>query len=73
MKLTHAALLGLLLVAGSTGAKANPYDDHVRILHHLCDAGDRRACVKFGIEIGRHQERVADWRAHHPDWFEYER
>ena len=73
MKLTHAALLGLVLVAGSSVAKADPYDDHMRVLHHRCDMGDRRACVQFGIEIGHHQDRVDEWRAHHPDWFEYER
>ena len=41
--------------------------------HQLCDRGDRRACIKFGILIGRNQQRMADWRRAHADWFWWER
>jgi hypothetical protein len=40
--------------------------------HQLCDKGDRRACIKFGILIGRNQQRNADWRRAHADWFWWE-
>ena len=30
------------------------------------------ACVRFGILIGQHRERVAQWRRSHPDFFSYE-
>jgi len=41
--------------------------------HQLCDRGDRRACIKFGILIGRNQQRNADWRRAHAEWFWWER
>jgi hypothetical protein len=37
--------------------------------HQLCDKGDRRACVRFGILIGENRERHAEWRRMHPEWW----
>jgi len=41
--------------------------------HQLCDRGDRKACVRFGMILGRQQERHAEWRHVHPEWFWWER
>lgn len=41
--------------------------------HQLCDKGDRRACVRFGILIGQNQQRHADWRRAHADWWWWEK
>jgi hypothetical protein len=41
--------------------------------HQLCEKGDRRACVRFGILIGQNQQRHADWRRAHADWWWWER
>ena len=41
--------------------------------HQLCDKGDRRACVRFGILIGQNEERHAEWRRLHPEWWWWER
>jgi hypothetical protein len=41
--------------------------------HQLCDKGDRRACVRFGILIGENRQRHADWRRLHADWWWWER
>ena len=41
--------------------------------HQMCDKGDRKACVRFGIMIGQNQQRHADWRKQHAEWFWYER
>ena len=41
--------------------------------HQLCEKGDRKACVRFGILIGRNEQRGADWRRAHADWFWFER
>src|SRR3984885_3204800 len=30
--------------------------------HQLCDKGDRKACVRFGILIGKNEQRHAGWR-----------
>jgi hypothetical protein len=51
---------------------ASPYDDEAFSLKEACDGGSRRACIRFGIMIGKHQERVATWRRMHPDFFSYE-
>jgi hypothetical protein len=42
-------------------------------LHQLCNQGDRRACVRFGILIGENRQRHPDWRRVHADWFWWER
>ncbi len=49
----------------------DPFEDRLSNLHADCDAGDRHACIRFGILIGQHQERVADWHRSHPDYFNY--
>jgi len=41
--------------------------------HQLCQKGDRRACIRFGILIGRNEQRHADWRRLHADWWWWER
>jgi hypothetical protein len=41
--------------------------------HQLCEKGDRKACVRFGILIGRNEQRGADWHRAHADWFWFER
>ena len=41
--------------------------------HQLCEKGDRKACIRFGILIGRNQQRHADWRRAHADWWWWER
>jgi len=41
-------------------------------LHQLCDRGDRHACVRFGFMLGQAQERHAEWRRMHPDWWAWE-
>jgi hypothetical protein len=51
---------------------ASPYDDEIYNLKEACDSGSRRSCIRFGIMIGKHQERVATWRRTHPDFFSYE-
>lgn len=51
---------------------AYDYDDQAFRLHDACDDGDRRSCVRFGILIGQHRERQAEWRRTHPDFFDWE-
>jgi len=42
--------------------------------HQLCQKGDRKACIRFGILIGRNEQRYADWRrAARADWWWWER
>lgn len=41
-------------------------------LHQLCDKGDRKACVRFGMMLGEAKERHADWRRAHAEWWWWE-
>jgi hypothetical protein len=41
--------------------------------HQFCDKSDRRACVRFGILIGQNEQRHADWRRTHADWWWWEK
>lgn len=67
------AALGLLVVVSASAARAQEFDHRLGELHYACEAGNRGACVKFGILLGRHQEHEAEWRHNHPEWYWYER
>jgi hypothetical protein len=41
--------------------------------HQLCDRGDRKACIRFGMLLGQNQERHAEWRKSHPEFWWWER
>ena len=41
--------------------------------HQLCERGDRKACIRFGIMLGENRGRHAEWRRMHADWFWWER
>jgi hypothetical protein len=66
-------------VGGSAGIVASPahaqsaMEAEIIGFHQLCDKGDRKACVRFGILIGRNEQRNADWRRAHADWYWFER
>lgn len=66
------ALALLALVATGTAARAEDFGFRLGELHHACEEGNRGACVKFGILLGRHQEHEAEWRHNHPEWYWYE-
>jgi hypothetical protein len=66
-------------VGGSTGMVASPAHAQAAVeaeilgFHQLCEKGDRKACVRFGILIGHNEQRNADWRRAHAEWFWFER
>jgi hypothetical protein len=41
--------------------------------HQLCDHGDRKACVRFGMMLGEMKEHHAEWRRSHPEFWWWER
>jgi hypothetical protein len=82
--MTLRRLMTALMIAaglgGSTAMVASPaqaqnaaVEAEIVGFHQLCEKGDRKACVRFGILIGRNEQRSADWRRAHADWFWYER
>jgi hypothetical protein len=71
-----AVVVGIsgMAAIGSAPAQAqNAVEAEMLGFHQLCDKGDRKACIRFGILIGQNQQRHADWRRAHADWFWWER
>lgn len=65
-------------IGGSAGMIASPVhaqnvEAEILGFHQLCEKGDRKACVRFGILLGRNEQRNADWRRAHAEWFWFER
>ena len=61
---------------GGGGPPPRVYDDaraEMRELRADCEDGDRRACIRFGIMIGRNWERRERWRQESPEFFMWER
>ena len=56
-----------------TPAHAQNVEAEIIGFHQLCEKGDRKACIRFGILIGRNEQRGADWRRAHTEWFWWER
>jgi hypothetical protein len=76
--LMAAAMIGLGL-SGAATMVATPVhaqdaaEAEMIGFHQLCQKGDRKACIRFGILIGRNEQRHADWRRAHADWWWWER
>ncbi|CCE11321.1 exported hypothetical protein [Bradyrhizobium sp. STM 3843] len=69
-----ALTVGLSILASLQPARAQDAMEAEMIgYHQLCQKGDRRACIRFGILIGRNEQRHADWRRAHADWWWWER
>ncbi|MBS0240157.1 MAG: hypothetical protein JSS54_18445 [Proteobacteria bacterium] len=73
--LSGFALFVAVLGSASAMARADQEAREAEILglHQLCDKGDRRACVHFGILLGENRERHEEWRKRHPEWWWWER
>ena len=69
-----AGLLAAVLAGGSLPALAQDAREAQLIgFHALCDHGDRKACVKFGMMLQQNADRHAEWRRVHPEFFFFER
>lgn len=71
-----AAVTVTIVGTGATLSTGPAYAQDVQAelmgFHQLCDRGDRKACVRFGMILDRMQERHAEWRRTHPEWFWWE-
>jgi NAD(P)H-dependent flavin oxidoreductase YrpB (nitropropane dioxygenase family) len=70
-----AIAIGISSMAGIVATPAHAQDAaeaEIIGFHQLCQKGDRRACVRFGILIGRNEQLHADWRRAHADWWWWE-
>ena len=41
-------------------------------LHRLCDDGDKRACVRFGMMFNENRAHHDEWRRAHPEFFSFQ-
>jgi hypothetical protein len=68
------ALLGVVAAGSSAVVRAQSAREAEMVgFHQLCDRGDRKACIRFGIMIGENRERHAEWRRAHPEFWWWER
>jgi hypothetical protein len=68
------SLLAIAAIASTGVVRAqSPREAEMIGFHQLCDRGDRKACVRFGIMLGENRERHADWRRAHPEFWWWER
>jgi hypothetical protein len=70
-----AIAIGISSMPGMVATSAHAQDAaeaEIVGFHQLCQKGDRRACVRFGILLGRNEQRHADWRRVHADWWWWE-
>ena len=74
--LLAASALSIAAAAGvsMSGPARAQTDRQAEILgfHQLCDHGDRKACIRFGMLLGQNMERHAEWRRAHPEWWWWE-
>jgi hypothetical protein len=67
-----AAVAATCGVIGASPVRAQEREIELRRLHHECDAGDRKACVRFGEILGEERAHRERWRREHPEWFWWE-
>jgi hypothetical protein len=65
-------IAGTSAIVSTAPARAQDVQAELLGFHQLCERGDRKACVRFGMILGRMQERHAEWRRVHPEWFWWE-
>jgi hypothetical protein len=41
-------------------------------LHQLCDKGDQKACIRFGMMLNENRGRHEEWRKSHPEFWSYQ-
>jgi len=68
-----AGMSGTAAMVASPAHAQGAIEAEIVGFHQLCQQGDRKACIRFGILIGRNEQRHADWRRAHADWWWYER
>jgi hypothetical protein len=69
---TSLVVVGGIALSASSHAQSAREAEMVGF-HQLCDRGDRKACVRFGIMIGESRERHAEWRRSHLEFWWWER
>lgn len=71
--LISAIIIGSAALFGSLPVQAQdrPTKEGER-LHQLCDKGDQKACVRFGMLLNENRGRHEEWRKSHPEFWSYQ-
>ncbi|MBV9236226.1 MAG: hypothetical protein JOZ94_10390 [Xanthobacteraceae bacterium] len=65
-----AIVIGSAGLLGSLPAQAQDRPEREgQRLHGLCDKGDQKACVRFGMLLNENRGRHEEWRKSHPEFF----
>ena len=67
------AISGMAATVATSAHAQDAVEAEMLGYHQLCQKGDRKACIRFGILIGRNEQRHADWRRTHADWWWWEK
>jgi hypothetical protein len=70
---TAAIIISSAAMLGSTPVQAQDRatGEGVR-LHQLCEKGDQKACVRFGMMLNENRPRHEEWRKSHPEFWSYQ-
>jgi hypothetical protein len=73
MLISAAVIISSATLLGSVPAQAQdrPTKEGER-LHQLCEGGDRRACVRFGMMLNENRGRHDEWRRSHPQFWSFQ-
>jgi hypothetical protein len=72
-KFLAAAAIATALLGYSNASQAqNAREAEIVGFHQLCDKGDRKACVRFGMMLQQNHDMHEGWRRTHPEFFWWE-
>jgi hypothetical protein len=64
-----ALVLGTVAMTPNAAQAQRHWQPELQRQHALCDQGYRPACIRFGEILGANQNRHAEWRRAHPNWW----
>ena len=71
--ISAAIIISSAAVLGSVPVQAQDrVSSEGQRLHRLCDDGDKRACVRFGMMFNENRARHDEWRRSHPEFFAFQ-
>ena len=72
--LLSVSVLTIALLGWQPLAQAqNAHEAEIVGFHQMCQKGDRRACIRFGMMIEHDRDMQGEWRRTHPEFFWWEK
>jgi hypothetical protein len=78
MHVKSTLIAGAIIISSATVIGGVPVQAQDRVssegqrLHRLCDDGDKRACVRFGMMFNENRAHHDEWRRSHPEFFSFQ-